>query len=690
MDSRAIQHSSCTSRPGPSTMKHSMATNSGAGTSGRKEALNLSGGSKVTLRPHSTPATLLWLEENYEIAEGVCVPRNTLYLHYVDFCSKHGMQPVNAASFGKIIRQQFPQLTTRRLGTRGQSRYHYYGIAIRETSQYYELMYSKNSLQSNVDIKKEHRAGSVYYTPYTTGIHRAGMRCHSRLPDFPSLRDLCLPAGAPEERVSTFTLMYRAHCQRLLDTIIRASFDEVQTCLIHFWRGIPHHLVGILNSNVVINLVGTCDAILYKSVCSVLLPSILRALPEGLVVAIRNFAFTLSSWIRAATENLPVTLQELKIDLAKQFSHLLKRQTMIHQLSQAIRFTLHANEVVLQLAYDWRKLDMASLSRQSLQAFSPSQAQIDFLANLCNEFHTLLRDHTSVESFAEWLETVVDRCVIQPATAIQSYNRGTPMRKSSRRFLRGWSALLSRISREMSVISPQSFPSYHILHLFASDYICYLIGYIDLDDRARRLLHNIALDLPPEYVEDDFEVLLFRIGSDVQETVSSVDAEASPRSTFEPFLAPCNTQTGASSNCETEECNVNPMSCYATSENSSVFLSYEYETKAFKDGSVRNYSYPAIAQYPVTVTACPSHPTGLARSDFEYNTYYRRSDYVEGQAYSPSCYSDSSSTNQISYHNDYYGHYEVHSYESTNVQLPSSTESKEKELSSEQITTTEV
>ena len=39
-----------------------------------------------------------------------------------------------------------------------------------------------------------------------------------------------------------------------------------------------------------------------------------QALPEGLVVAIRNFAFTLSSWIRAATENLPVTLQELKID----------------------------------------------------------------------------------------------------------------------------------------------------------------------------------------------------------------------------------------------------------------------------------------------------------------------------------------------------------------------------------------
>lgn len=50
-----------------------------------------------------TPARL---DENYEMAEGVCIPRNTLYLHYVDFCAKNSMQPVNAASFGKVgVRQ---------------------------------------------------------------------------------------------------------------------------------------------------------------------------------------------------------------------------------------------------------------------------------------------------------------------------------------------------------------------------------------------------------------------------------------------------------------------------------------------------------------------------------------------------------------------------------------------------------
>ncbi len=54
------------------------------------------------LRPHSTPATLCWLEKNYELCEGVCIPRNVVYFNYVDFCSKNLMQPVNAASFGKV------------------------------------------------------------------------------------------------------------------------------------------------------------------------------------------------------------------------------------------------------------------------------------------------------------------------------------------------------------------------------------------------------------------------------------------------------------------------------------------------------------------------------------------------------------------------------------------------------------
>ena len=128
------------------------------------------------LKPHSTPATLCWLEKNYELSDGVCIPRNVVYYNYTDFCQKNDMLPVNAASFGKvmslfhfffhsvfllpimylhidgeisfqIIRQMFQNLTTRRLGTRGQSRYHYYGLAIKPSSIYYTPSYSSRKYE---------------------------------------------------------------------------------------------------------------------------------------------------------------------------------------------------------------------------------------------------------------------------------------------------------------------------------------------------------------------------------------------------------------------------------------------------------------------------------------------------------------------------------------------------------------
>jgi regulatory factor X 1/2/3 len=85
-----------------------------------------------TTRAH--PETIQWLLENYETAEGVSLPRSTLYNHYLRHCAANKIDAVNAASFGKLIRSVFIGLKTRRLGTRGNSKYHYYGIRIKPDS----------------------------------------------------------------------------------------------------------------------------------------------------------------------------------------------------------------------------------------------------------------------------------------------------------------------------------------------------------------------------------------------------------------------------------------------------------------------------------------------------------------------------------------------------------------------------
>lgn len=93
-------------------------------------------------------------------------------------------------------------------------RYHYYGIAVKESSQYYDVMYSKKGAAwVNETGKKEVTKQTVAYSPRS--------KLGTLLPEFPNVKDLNLPTSLPEERVnrsfkspslpppSTFTPLHR-------------------------------------------------------------------------------------------------------------------------------------------------------------------------------------------------------------------------------------------------------------------------------------------------------------------------------------------------------------------------------------------------------------------------------------------------------------------------------------------------
>jgi len=72
-----------------------------------------------------------WLMRNCEISNGA-TPRNRVYARYVGLCAAEKLKPLNPASFGKLVRAVYPEIKTRRLGVRGQSKYHYCGIKLRD------------------------------------------------------------------------------------------------------------------------------------------------------------------------------------------------------------------------------------------------------------------------------------------------------------------------------------------------------------------------------------------------------------------------------------------------------------------------------------------------------------------------------------------------------------------------------
>lgn len=203
--------------------------------------------------------------ENYETAEGVSLPRSTLYNHYMRHCNEHKLDAVNAASFGKLIRSVFTGLRTRRLGTRGNSKYHYYGIRVKPGSDLVSVADEKSQHNTGGGGGGGSGGGGIHANPNSShqsstsgsgsGTSSGRQRksttkaetyeaCSQYLGDgtgaipvFPSLEILGdLPDDVTADDVDTLRSIYREHCEAFLDAILNLEFSTVESLWREFWR----------------------------------------------------------------------------------------------------------------------------------------------------------------------------------------------------------------------------------------------------------------------------------------------------------------------------------------------------------------------------------------------------------------------------------------------------------------------
>ncbi|KAM8725476.1 DNA-binding protein RFX6 [Acanthopagrus schlegelii] len=412
-----------------------------------------------------TQLTLQWLEENYIVCEGVCLPRCILYAHYLDFCRKEKLEPACAATFGKTIRQKFPLLTTRRLGTRGHSKYHYYGIGIKESSAYYHSVYSGKGLTrfSGSKLKNEGGFTRKYSLSSKTG---------TLLPDFPNTQHLLLQGNIPREKVDTLIMMYKTHCQCILDNAINVNFEEIQNFLLHFWQGMPDHLLPLLENPVIVDIFCVCDSILYKVLTDVLIPATMQEMPESLLADIRNFAKHWEHWLASSLENLPECLAAKKLPIARHFVSSLKRQTSFLHLAQIARPALFDQAVVTSMVLDIDNVDLSSISSQPLLSVSTTADQDPDIYSeydsitVFQELKELLRKNATVESFIEWLDSVVEHKVIKPGK-----QSGRSVKKRAQDFLLRWSFFGARVMHNLTLNNASSFGSFHLIRMLLDEYI---------------------------------------------------------------------------------------------------------------------------------------------------------------------------------------------------------------------------
>ncbi|XP_031558345.1 DNA-binding protein RFX2-like isoform X2 [Actinia tenebrosa] len=480
----------------------------------------------VVTAANAAPATyaqVQWLLENYETADGVSLPRSTLYNHYLTHCQTHKLDPVNAASFGKLIRSVFLGLRTRRLGTRGNSKYHYYGIRIKPNSPLNALaddsqVALRQSPSTQKRLKPARLDGSEGPDGYSSSaggsVDPAQQSQHHQhqqylgdvtqgLPDFEDLdtKGAPLPDNIHEEDLDTFQDMYREHCEAFLDVVVNLQFAVVESLWQSFWRHtsesgekkteeeggqvlstspqirelgddednekrLPKSKLMILcEYEPVIAYVKSCDHLLYQTLVEILIPEVLRPIPSSLTQAIRNFAKRLEGWVVGSLNHVPKKMGTVKVSTCCAFAQTLRRYTSLNHLAQAARAVLQNPSQINQMLSDLNRVDFANVQEQAAWV---CQCDDHLVYRIEQDFKLTLQQQNSLEQWATWLEGVVDQ-FLKP----QEGSDGYP--KAAKQFLLKWSFYSSMIIRDLTLRSAASFGSFHLIRLLYDEYMFYLV-----------------------------------------------------------------------------------------------------------------------------------------------------------------------------------------------------------------------
>ncbi|XP_061093926.1 DNA-binding protein RFX2 isoform X1 [Conger conger] len=454
---------------------------------------------------------LQWLLDNYETADGVSLPRSSLYNHYLWHCQEQKLDPVNAASFGKLIRSVFMGLRTRRLGNRGNSKYHYYGIRLKpdsplnrlqEDSQYtamrqqpvhhkqrFKPLQKVDAMGDGLSGGSQHSSGSSESLAAQSQHHQQYIDVSHVLPPFPApdLGSCPLPERISPNDLKKLQSLYRDHCEATLDVVMNLQFHYIEKLWQTFWYStapssdgatpLPNSeedsdgvvcrekLVSLCKYEPVRLWMRSCDHILYQALVEILIPDVLRPVPSTLTQAIRNFAKSLEGWLTSAMRDFPQEIVRTKAAVVSAFAQTLRRYTSLNHLAQAARAVLQNTSQINQMLSDLNRVDFANVQEQASWVCQCDEAVVQRLEQ---DFKVTLQQQSSLDQWAAWLDNVVNQ-VLKPHEGSASFPR------AARQFLLKWSFYSSMVIRDLTLRSAASFGSFHLIRLLYDEYMFYLV-----------------------------------------------------------------------------------------------------------------------------------------------------------------------------------------------------------------------
>ncbi|KAI1297249.1 Transcription factor RFX4 [Halotydeus destructor] len=377
--------------------------------------------SSMSIRKNSVTEYILnWLNTNYELIEGICVPRSLLYEHYAQSCQQSKIEPIGAAAFGK-----------------SQSR-----------SAYLDEKFIK---------EKKTR-------PKSKGVHEdENAKIAQIMKDFPDCDKLNLPDHIDSNKMATFLIMYRTHCNQLLDIYSNGKFKEVQMYIGHFWTSIPEHLISLMQLEFTSLVVKCCDNLFYESL-EVLLLEPDRLCSNESLDHLQHMCENLLEWNRDAILFTPEPLSSTRSKVLSNFVQAVQRHLALCPFIKSCSLIVNQENGVQLMIGELQQIDLMTIF-EDLE-LCPGYSSNNTIKSLIT-FLTALDKH-SISDILSFAKHLIE-------CSMRNINYSCKMSKATS-ILFTISRTFASLSRELTLNGAKSFGYWHLVFTLINDYSLIIVN----------------------------------------------------------------------------------------------------------------------------------------------------------------------------------------------------------------------
>ncbi|KAL7425126.1 hypothetical protein Q5752_000814 [Cryptotrichosporon argae] len=426
-----------------------------------------------------------WLRLSYSWFNGSTVPRQGLYHSYAATCTEHGLRPINSASFGKIVRATFPGIKTRRLGVRGNSKYHYVAIrpsipieaeklnAYGDSSGQLHVASTEDS-EENSEEDEDDDVGALmerrdFPDPFATRPMISTGRSRStsvdetktQRPIFARRHTTSAPTIALPTPISAAPLLPRPlpqlpadasyyprlaqHRQELANAVWDLDWARYEMLCRSYWGS--ENPVYCPKGTVLDVLRGSYDHSL-----QLLLDRLNEPIAPVTHQALVTFGLTVQNVLRESTTMMPADTSSEIVELTGHFGSLVVRYAQLHQITASLVPILATRMQLDSMLLAWTRIDVPALIAGSAAVCGCNPT---LLGGVFDAFYGWLSADASVYGLCNWAEGLLDQ--VFGHVGMSAVPRVT--------------YVTSQVMRELTLCSDPSFGYFHLIKTWTDDYI---------------------------------------------------------------------------------------------------------------------------------------------------------------------------------------------------------------------------